>query len=185
MADSYNTYVAKVFATLLVATFLLLASTGVAQRASRTRPATQPSSPRTTPAAAPAVLHYELAKDLVYRTQDGIQVKAFATLSVPDQGIAVLVLESTQDTGRGGPVDRLNESLTLVKGETKRIALFSPGNQTAVMGHCEVLLTLDSRGGLAIGPTPPPPNQPAFGVSPCALNGIFEVRLHAVILKSE
>jgi hypothetical protein len=72
-----------------------------------------------------------------------------------------------------------------VKGETKRIALSSPGNPSALIGKCEVLVTLDSKGGLTLGPLPAQPQQPLNAALACGFSAVIDLRFRAVVLQSE
>ena len=130
------------------------------------------------------ILHYKSVDNIVYRTRDGITIQSIATLGVPDSGVAIVTLESAHDVGRG-TIDRIDESLTLVKGETKKIPLSSPGNKQRILPpSCQILLTLDSSGNLAIGPAPalPPSGMLAPG---CGFSAVVELRFHALLLLTQ
>jgi hypothetical protein len=153
---------------------------------------TKPTSPKKeTGKAIPPnhPLQAQTVSNLVYRSRDIFEVKAIGTLSVPDAGIAIVTLESATDVGRG-KVDRVNQSVVLVKGETKQILLSSPGTKDPLLGSCGALLNLDSSGSLALGPlklpSPPPTlNQPASSAYCTGLPGVVEMRFHALVVSPE
>lgn len=114
------------------------------------------------------VMHYEISPILSVKFHIKIEPKSLTpALKVPDYGVVILTLVEVYEVGKDG-IDRPNVSVTLVKGETKRLPLFSLGSPPLL--SCEVLVTMGTSGDLALGPLPPSAGSTCGDVGNIGLN---------------